>query len=50
MEFGKAKFFIWWGIALVLNLAIFVVELPEPGLAAPTQRLPLPGLTPFLCM
>jgi hypothetical protein len=33
MEFGKAKLFAV-GIALVLNLAIFVVELPEPGLAA----------------
>jgi hypothetical protein len=47
MELAKSKFSIVV-IALLLNLlALLLVQQPEPGLAAPTQPLPLPGLTPF---
>jgi hypothetical protein len=48
MALAKARFFIV-GIPLLLNLAIFVVELPEAGLATPTQPSlpPSAGLTPF---
>jgi hypothetical protein len=47
MVFAKAKFSIA-SIALLLNLALLIVQLPEPGLGAPTKPFPLPaGLIPF---
>jgi hypothetical protein len=44
MELAKSKFSIVV-IALLLDQVIIIVQLTEPGLAAPTQPLPLPGLT-----
>jgi hypothetical protein len=47
MVFAKAKFSIA-SIALLLNLALLIVQLPEPGLAAPNKPVPHhAGLTHF---